>query len=302
LAESHNKDCSILSHYFIYIFLSSEQRRLRAGWRILAQLLLLKILTVICKLVLFPLLNLFNLTDDVKLLSTQTISLIAITLSVFLARRYLDRRTFASLGLNFNQHTLPDLLFGFVVSGSLIASIYTIEWVAGWLDFSGFAWQELPLLTVLFRTLIGLLAFGITASWNEELRYRGYLLQNLKDGINLRWAILLSSTGFAVYHLRNPDASWSSTLGIFLGGLFLAYGWVCTRQLWLSMGLHTGWNFFEGVVFGFPVSGFNSFHLVRQTVSGPEWITGGAFGPEGGLIMALAMLSGITVIHWWRRG
>jgi membrane protease YdiL (CAAX protease family) len=102
-------------------------------------------------------------------------------------------------------------------------------------------------------------------------------------------------------HSFNPNLSWQAFLGLFLSGLFLAYGYLRTRQLWLPIGLHLGWNFFEGNVFGFPVSGQYFYQLIRQTVSGPDIITGGAFGPEGGLILLPALLLGTVGIFWYTR-
>jgi hypothetical protein len=99
--------------------------------------------------------------------------------------------------------------------------------------------------------------------------------------------------------LFNPNLSWLAFLGLFLSGLFLAYGYLRTEQLWLPIGLHLGWNFFEGIVFGFPVSGNYTYQLVRQTTTGPELITGGAFGPEAGLILLPALLLGTAGIYWY---
>lgn len=285
---------------FIGLFVSPKERRLRAGWRILGQFLLLAILAIVFGWLIYPRLSLENLPDGINL-SYFIIQALIVTLSVFLSRRYLDRRTFISLGLRWNRQTLLDLLFGFWLAGLLMGLIYNLEWIAGWLKFEGFAWQQLPWYSVLFQSLLGLLSVGITVSWFEELSDRGYLLQNLKDGLNLPWALFLSSGIFAARHLANPSASWMSTLGIFLAGIFLAYGWVRTRQLWIPLGLHAGWNFFEGIVFGFPISGIDGFHLINQTVSGPEWITGGDFGPEAGFVMILASVIGMILIYWWSR-
>jgi hypothetical protein len=98
-------------------------------------------------------------------------------------------------------------------------------------------------------------------------------------------------------HLFNPNATWISAAGIFFAGLYLAYGYVRTRQLWLSIGLHIGWNFFEGVVFGFPVSGLAIYPLIRIEVHGPEIWTGGAFGPEAGLIVLPSLILGALLIY-----
>jgi len=101
--------------------------------------------------------------------------------------------------------------------------------------------------------------------------------------------------------LGNPNATWVSAAGIFFAGIYLAYGYIRTRQLWLPIGLHIGWNFFEGVVFGFPVSGLDIYALLRIKVSGPELWTGGAFGPEAGLIVLPSILLGVIFIYWFTR-
>jgi membrane protease YdiL (CAAX protease family) len=87
-----------------------------------------------------------------------------------------------------------------------------------------------------------------------------------------------------------------SFIGLVAAGLFLAYAYVITRQLWLPIGLHIGWNFFEGNVFGFPVSGLETFKLITLRVHGPELWTGGAFGPEAGLIVFPALLLGLGLM------
>jgi hypothetical protein len=113
--------------------------------------------------------------------------------------------------------------------------------------------------------------------------------------------VVLSSAIFGVLHLGNPNSSWVSAVGILFAGLFLAFGYLTTKQLWLSIGLHIGWNFFEGVVFGFPVSGLDIYRLTRITVQGPELWTGGAFGPEAGLIVLPGMLLGGVLIFVYAR-
>lgn len=143
-----------------------------------------------------------------------------------------------------------------------------------------------------------LLAF-LLVGWNEEILSRGYHLQTLASGLNLFWGIVLSSAIFGVLHLSNPNATWSSAVGIFLAGMFLAYGYVRTHSLWLPIGLHIGWNTFEGVVFGFPVSGLKVYPLTRISVEGPELLTGGNFGPEAGLVVLPALLLGTLLVHWY---
>jgi hypothetical protein len=88
-------------------------------------------------------------------------------------------------------------------------------------------------------------------------------------------------------------------VGLCLAGFFLTYPYLRTRQLWLSIGLHIGWNFFISTVFGFTVSGLNLFRLTLQEVHGPPLFTGGDFGPEAGLVLLPAglLILGLTWIY-----
>ena len=141
----------------------------------------------------------------------------------------------------------------------------------------------------------------IFVGWNEELLSRGYHLQTIASGINLFWGVIISSAVFGLLHLGNPNATWISAAGIFFAGADLAYVYIRTRQLWLPIGLHIGWNFFEGVVFGFSVSGLDIYALTRIDVTGSVLWTGGAFGPEAGLIVLPALVLGGILIYWFTR-
>jgi membrane protease YdiL (CAAX protease family) len=284
------------------IFLSPDEPRLRAGWRLVIQTILLIVLSFCAGIPIGLLLVLpnINLSDGVILALNQVVELVGVTASVFLARRFLDKRSIVSLGLKLSKWTVIDIFAGIAITFLMMGFIYLIEWGIGWLTFDGFAWETDPVLTVLGGTL-GMFAVFIVVGWNEELLSRGYHLQTLASGLNLFWGVILSSAVFGLLHLGNPNATWVSAAGIFFAGLFLAYGYITTRQLWLSIGLHLGWNFFEGVVFGFPVSGLDIYHLTRITVSGPELWTGGPFGPEAGLVVLPGLLLGAGLIFVYAR-
>lgn len=235
------------------------------------------------------------------MLAGSLASAAAITLATGFARRFLDRRSWVSLGFQFDRHTLPDLLVGFAVPGLLMGLVFAAEWALGWVQFEGWAWEGGAWGAAVLG-LLGGLALFCAVGYEEELLSRGYQLQNLVEGTNLRVGLFLTATLFSILHLFNPGAGWASFLGILAAGYFLAFGWLRTRQLWLSIGLHIGWNFFEGTIFGFPVSGLDMFRLMRHTVSGPAWFTGGAFGPEAGLIILPAMAIGGSLIWLYTRG
>ena len=278
------------------VFRSQEEVRLRSGWRLLFHTILFLTLLLVVTGVLFTLSILLgqNIVDSPFLLSLATF--IAVLLSTWFARRFFDHRDLPSLGLQRNPYAFKDLIFGILLSVILMGGLFVIFFALGWTTFDHWAWENQPLSTVVVGTLGSLTAF-VLVGFSEEILSRGYQLQNLIEGLNLPLALFLSSAVFALMHLGNPHSSPISTLGLLAAGYFLAYGWLRTGQLWLSIGLHIGWNFFEGTVFGFAVSGTESFRLIHHTVAGPDLITGGPFGPEAGLIILPFMLIGALLIN-----
>jgi membrane protease YdiL (CAAX protease family) len=283
-------------NFILNIILSPDEPRLRAGWRLLLHTLLLGLISSVF---LFAYLLLPDMTAGISAdisLATLLAELASILFATFLARRFLDRRSLKSLGFNMGDRTWSDLVIGFVIPGLLMSLVFALELLFGWTTFQGWAWQGAQLEDVLLGLFSGLVAFTLVG-FSEELLSRGYHLQNIKDGLNLGWALLLSSGIFALLHTANPNSTWISTLGILLAGYFLAYGWIRTGQLWLSIGLHIGWNFFEGNIFGFPVSGMYTFRLIKHNTTGPVLFTGGDFGPEAGLIILPVLMLGILLIR-----
>jgi len=279
-------------------FVSPSEPRLRAGWRLLIQTILMIILGIGASLLLLPILP--KLTSDSIFWVSELMELFAITGSVYLARRFLDKRSFASIGFKMDQHVVFDILVGLIITFIMMGSIFIAMQALGWLKFESFAWNVDSVQTVISQALLFFVIF-IVVGFNEELLFRGYHLQTITSGSNLFWGLLISSIIFGSLHLGNPNATWASAAGIFFAGLFLAYGYTRTQQLWLPIGLHLGWNFFEGVVFGYPVSGLTIYPLMNIKVSGPQVWTGGAFGPEAGLIILPALVVGAILINLYTR-
>jgi membrane protease YdiL (CAAX protease family) len=287
------------------LLFSPDEHRLRAGWRLALQAALQILLTLGLAL------GVLLLPQAVRSLALDAGTglglglgeigeLVTVTASVWVARRLLDRRSFTSLGLRISRRAVLDLGAGIGIAVAVMAIIFAAEAALGWLTFTGFAWDSQPGSVVASDSLLFLAVF-VLVGWSEELMSRGYHLQTLASGLNLAWGLILSSAVFGMLHLANPHATLLSAAGIFLAGLFLGYAYIRTRQLWLSIGLHIGWNFFEGVVFGFPVSGLDVYRLVRTRIAGPTLWTGGAFGPEAGLILVPALLAGAVLIRLYGR-
>jgi len=287
------------------IFISPDEPRLRAGWRLTLQTLLFIALAapLLVFTVVLNLMGVMPISSNAELLIYATIMVISTTTSVFIARRLFDRRNIESLGLSLNKQAIEDLFAGFLIPALMMALIFFLEWIFGWSDYLGVIGTLSSMLRSLPSILFLLLTF-ILIGWWEELLSRGYHLQNLEDGINLPIATILSSSVFGIQHLLNPNSGsiFMVAAGIFLAGLFLAFAYVRTRQLWLPIGLHIGWNFFEGPIFGFPVSGIKAEGLFVHEPIGPELITGGAFGPEAGLIILPALALGVLLVYYITHG
>jgi membrane protease YdiL (CAAX protease family) len=286
-----------------YLFISRDEPRLRAGWRLLLHTTMTFFFAMLAGFFSFIALSIFGMKitssfQEIPKYVEIIITLPPILLATFIARTVIDQRSFQSLGFTVDRQAVFDLLVGFFIPLILLGLIFLFDIVVGWTEVDSLAWKTASPMDWISSVAVGL-GYFIVVGIQEELIFRGYQLQNLIDGLDLPKGLILSSIFFAFAHLLNPHVSLLSTLGIFLSGLFLAFAWVRTQQLWLPIGLHIGWNFFEGVIFGFPVSGTDTARLISHTVTGPKVLTGGEFGPEAGLILlpALAIGSGLIWLY-----
>jgi len=316
----------------VRIFWNAEQRRLRAFWRLAAQALAWFILLLIMQIAVGVVMGIVALAtgsltpeqladpqvlqevflgSPVVLLGLQALSLLISLLTVWLAGRFLDRRRFSGFGFHFSRNWWVDFAFGLALGTVLMGLIFLAESLAGWVTISGtFVTTQEGWLFPL-AILIPVVMF-VMVGISEELFSRGYQLTNLAEGfrgmkVSPGWAVVLatlvSSAVFGALHISNPNATLISTLNIMLAGVLLAMGYILTGELAIPIGLHISWNFVQGNVFGFPVSGGSThaatFIAIQQ--GGPDLWTGGAFGPEAGLVGVLAMLIGIALTVGWVR-
>jgi uncharacterized protein len=271
------------------LFWCKNEPRLRAGWRLLIQMTLLGWLLLL-EIFSFAFLNTYfhwHVSDIGLLILSTLFQLIAFTLSLYIARRFLDHRLFLDLGLRDFSIGGEDYFRGIFVSFSIWLLVFFAMLELGWIYGTTLKLSEINIGQVAFYFLL----FTVVG-FQEELLCRGYILQTITSGSNIDWGILGSSLIFALMHLGNPGASPMAMLGIFCAGLLLAFAAIRTGQLWLSIGLHMGWNFFEAVVFGFPTSGVTIYSLMKIHLTGPVLWTGGTFGPEAGLIILPALAVG----------
>lgn len=129
----------------------------------------------------------------------------------------------------------------------------------------------------------------------EEVFFRGIVFRLLRGRWGVIVALIASSAIFGLLHLINPGASVNGALAVAIeAGLMLGAAYLLTGSLWLAIGLHFGWNVAIGGIFGTVVSGSDARDsLVTATTTGPDWLTGGSFGPEASIV-AILVCSGAT--------
>lgn len=125
----------------------------------------------------------------------------------------------------------------------------------------------------------------------EEIVFRGIVFRLVESAGGTLVAVVVSATIFGALHALSPHPTPLGLVAIALeAGVLLAGAYVLTRRLWLAIGIHAAWNFTQGGVFGTAVSGSSSKGLLVGTLEGPEWLTGGVFGPEASLVSIVVCL------------
>lgn len=286
------------------IFVNHDEQRLRAGWRIFLQFILFMLLVLGLMIVKNVLIN-----GSLKLYEALLMGFSGI-LSVWIASRLWDKRPMKDYGLYWNRRWFNELGLGLMLGLLAMILIFVIEWSAGWIEITGYGWERstsIPYFIWFMSYFIAMLSVG----FYEELIFRGYQIINLVEGIRsdrvtlFRAAlisVLVSSVIFGLLHAGNPNATVISTINIIFAGIMLAVPFLVTGSLGISIGIHISWNFVQGGLLGFAVSGTafrGSVIQIRQ--GGENYLTGGSFGPEAGLLGIFGMLVILAIFFVYAR-
>jgi CAAX protease family protein len=201
--------------------------------------------------------------------------------------RWMEGRSADELGL---RHAVRLSLGGTVVGMILFVGVYAALWFSAAVKFEG--WESPDVLLVPFSA-------AIAAAVGEEIILRGVVYRYIEDGFGTAVAIIASGALFGLLHAANPGATFTSSAAIALeAGVLLAAAYSLARSLWLPIGIHFGWNFTEGGVFGASVSGGASQQsLLKLHFPGPDFLTGGSFGPEASLpAVTVSLVAAIVIL------
>jgi membrane protease YdiL (CAAX protease family) len=210
----------------------------------------------------------------------------------------LEGRPAASLGFRLDRGAVRGVVVGLglgvllgLLAVVLIAAAGAVRWSAEGGDLG--EWLLAGMAT------LWMLALPAAA---EEAMLRGYPLQALAEVWGAGWALVVTSIVFALLHLPNPSVDWVGLVNIAGAGLFLGALFLRTRSLWWASGAHLGWNWSHAFLADLSVSGLELVDapLVEPVLSGPAWLSGGGFGPEGSLLATVVVFAAAA---WtWRGG
>jgi membrane protease YdiL (CAAX protease family) len=206
---------------------------------------------------------------------------------VWLFRKLVDRRPVSSLGLSLAGNAVHGGT-GFFLGIFLLCAGSCILYVTGSLEWTDVRFSGNDLF----------LSFGLMAivAFSEEIVFRGYVLQNLAASLPGWIALVVSALLFTIAHLSNRELTVTGTCTIFLTGVLFGINYLFTRNLWFAIMLHFTWNFVQGPLLGFPVSGLPMEGLLQHSVTGNSLINGGNFGFEGSLVAVLLSAATIPVL------
>jgi hypothetical protein len=270
--------------------------RLHPPWRIVLFLLLSALCFAIVAIVLHPLIEIVNRLTGLDDTGETVAATIALLMAHAITLRWRDRHPWSYVWLDTHAARPRVLLLGFLV-GALPIALAALALVdAGWLAIV----PSPPGPWI--RGAMSISFLLLPAALSEELISRGYLFATLGEWLGWPATVAVSSVAFGLLHLGNPGATARPILMVILAGAYLAVVLLATKSLYATWMAHFGWNWIMAVPLHIAVSGIAVPRPDYQTVdAGPDWITGGAWGPEGGAGAALGMFGGFAYLYWRSR-
>lgn len=226
---------------------------------------------------------------EYRWLASHLISLTAGFIGIYIFRRFADRKSFVSIGFSLSREP-RSFLAGSGIAIAVLLSGFGILLLMGAVGIESVQADA--------RHLITTFLMFVCVSVFEEMLLRGYVLNNMMDVMNKYLALVLSSLLFSALHLLNPGMSVIAFINLFLAGMLLGAAYIFTRNLWLPIGMHLFWNYVQGPVLGFSVSGTSTGGQTLLTLSKhkSDLLNGGSFGFEGSVVCSVLCVMATAAI------
>ena len=282
------------------VIFKNKYGEFRSGWAIVLSLVIMYVSQIAAALVQMVIMIVMYGMDEypywtvsVGVSSTMTIIVYLFEIAAAMLLFYLIyKRPIRQMGFG-KINWMKQLLLGGLYGLALMAIIVLILVLTGNAYITDVDFGRI----ITLEFIMGFLVY-VCVGFYEEILCRGFMMTALKSTRNKWVIILLPSVIFGLLHMLNPNVTVFSIVNIVLVGIIFSYLMIKTGRIWASIGFHITWNFFQGNVFGIPVSGTEDFSLMETVFTGNTWITGGAFGAEGGAVCTLVLAAFLLFIHF----
>lgn len=261
----------------------NKKNQVRSGWKIL----MVSFISVILLLVITFILSSLEVKDK------YGVSVfVAFLGALYIMLKMIDKKGFDYLGLKSIRERYTELIIGLLAGSFFIVLNVIILRISGILSFS----NNILNPNISISLLEGLLLFSIVA-FAEELLFRGYIIMSLQQMGKWWLSILISALIFALTHgALNDNASFLAVINLLLGGILLGYMYVKTKSIYMPIGFHLTWNYFQGYIFGIQVSGREVGEAMYIIEVKNHIMSGGSFGLEGGLGNTIVVMLSIIFV------
>lgn len=228
-----------------------------------------------------------NVMNESVMIVFEYSGLVIVMILIWLFMKFIDKQPLIEIGFQ-TQGRLKEINYGILFGLFIMAFAFVFLSVIGEIVFLNYSLD--------FNQILLSIALFIGVSFFEEIIFRGYMLKNLLESFNPFVALLISSLFFSLIHASNPNVTSLGLCNIFLAGIFLGVSYVFTKNLWFPIALHFSWNFFQAM-FGFKVSGLDSYSIIEFMIPDNNMINGGEFGFESSILSIIVLFVG-TIMIW----
>lgn len=284
------------------LLFTDAQSQVRSGWKAVLFFLSYGVFTLVFAIPCYLILGVLQKQNQPQMELAFTFLGAAAALAASLLAVLIEECPFQSLGFALGGRWFREFGLGALLGGLLVTLAALLLRLKG-----GFHWAPDPggsLKSIAFGFLL-FVAVGV----GEESVFRGYPFQRLAERMGAWPTQVLLGLLFAAIHLGNPGISTAALalklltmLNLFLAAILFGLGYLRTRSLALPIGVHFGWNWFQGSILGFGVSGTTMAKGFWTPVlhQGPDWLSGGAVGLEGSVFCTLVSVLGIVGLALWK--